>query len=69
MSPKPAYDALKELIKRKWWTGELKLTTDQAGRVRFRGFLGDYAVESPKGTAEFKVGKAGRVRTTARLHE
>lgn len=65
MSPKPAYDALTELIKGKWWTGELKLTTDQAGRVRFRGFLGRYVVESDKGKAEFELRDSGNRRVAA----
>ena len=42
MTPKPAYEALTRLIKGKWWTGEAKLTTDAAGKVRFRGYLGAY---------------------------
>jgi endo-1,4-beta-xylanase len=43
MSPKPAYEMLRELIKRKWWTGH-ELKTDRAGGALFRGTLGDYRV-------------------------
>jgi GH35 family endo-1,4-beta-xylanase len=41
MSPKPAYDALLELIKGKWWT-ETTLRSGADGTASFRGFLGDY---------------------------
>ncbi|MHB8951891.1 MAG: endo-1,4-beta-xylanase [Pirellulaceae bacterium] len=41
LTPKPAYTALRELIKTQWWT-RAQLTTDAEGRVAFRGFLGDY---------------------------
>ena len=43
MSPKPAYNVLHDLIKKKWWTRQ-ELTTDQAGKARFRGTIGDYRV-------------------------
>ena len=43
MSPKPAYEALKGLIKGKWWTtAEIKSGPD--GAARLRGFLGNYRV-------------------------
>src|SRR5208283_627808 len=43
MSPKPAYEALKRLIKGKWWTrAELKSGPD--GTARLRGFLGEYRI-------------------------
>jgi endo-1,4-beta-xylanase len=41
MTPKPAYDVLKELIKDRWWT-RAELTTDTNGSAPVRGFLGDY---------------------------
>ena len=43
LKPKPAYTALKDLIKNQWWT-RAELTTDADGRVAFRGFLGEYKV-------------------------
>ena len=43
MSPKPAYEALKGLIKGKWWTtAEIKSGPD--GVARLRSFLGSYRV-------------------------
>ena len=41
MSPKPAYERLAELIKREWWT-KTSNTTDQQGRMAWRGFYGRY---------------------------
>lgn len=48
LSPKPVFTALERLIRHEWWTGPLALTTDAAGQVTFRGFLGDYAVTAGK---------------------
>ncbi len=50
MTPKPAYDELKKLIKGKWWTTvELKTGTD--GSAALRGFLGDYRITVRAGEA------------------
>ncbi|MEP0842627.1 MAG: endo-1,4-beta-xylanase [Phycisphaerae bacterium] len=43
MSPKPAYDALKALIKGRWWTKQ-EAVVGADGEVRFRGFLGAYRI-------------------------
>jgi len=43
MKPKPVYDAMRRLIRQKWWTG-LELATDRDGRASFRGFKGTYRV-------------------------
>ena len=43
MTPKPAYDELKRLIKGKWWT-TADVTTDEKGESKVTGFLGDYTV-------------------------
>lgn len=43
-TPKPAYDALRELIKDRWWLAPTTARTDADGRVGVEGFLGDYAV-------------------------
>jgi len=43
MSPKPAYDTLRKLIKEKWWTRK-SAKTDSNGEAGFRGTLGDYKV-------------------------
>jgi len=67
MSPKPAYEALRTLIRKQWWTGELKLTTDSAGRARFRGFLGEYVVRAGRKEGSFVLPRPGRVSRTVRL--
>ncbi|MDR0327172.1 MAG: endo-1,4-beta-xylanase [Planctomycetaceae bacterium] len=41
MSPKPAYDVLKKLIKEKWATN-VTLKTDGTGETTFRAFRGEY---------------------------
>ncbi|MCD6365150.1 MAG: endo-1,4-beta-xylanase, partial [Planctomycetes bacterium] len=69
MSPKGAYEALKQLVKGKWWTGELKLVTDPKGRAKFRGFLGDYTVRAGKSAGALSLAKAGKTVRTARLDQ
>ena len=59
MSPKPAYIALKKLIKGDWWTPPTKLKTDAKGRTTFRGHLGTYRLRTESGFAEFVVLKHG----------
>ena len=67
MSPKPAYEGLRKLIKGTWWTADQQLTTDAAGKVKFRGFLGDYVAESGTAKGEFSVGEAGARRVPVSL--
>ncbi|MFH1716211.1 MAG: endo-1,4-beta-xylanase [Planctomycetota bacterium] len=45
MTPKPAYDELKRLIKGEWWTNT-QATSRAGGEASFRGFLGDYQVST-----------------------
>jgi len=45
MSPKPAYDVLKDLIKNKWWTRE-KCIVASDGTVRLRAFFGQYKISA-----------------------
>lgn len=56
MTPKPAYHALKKLIKTDWWT-TTTLTTGAKGQATFRGFRGDY---------ELIVTAPGRTRKAAK---
>jgi len=53
MSPKPVYDQLKRLIHQEWKTA-LHATTDNDGRITFRGFCGKYrlVIVTPKGKIE-----------------
>ncbi len=43
LTPKPAYERLRNLIKGKWWT-RLTVRTSSEGQATFRGFLGDYKI-------------------------
>lgn len=68
MSAKPVYDALKRLIKGRWWT-ETRLETGADGRASFRGFLGDYRVRVTRSgkkaiVREFSLDRNGPNRWT-----
>ena len=54
-TPKPAYDALRHLVKDEWWLGPTVLRTDDAGRVAVRGWLGDYEVTAGGSTSTFAL--------------
>ncbi|MFI2104972.1 endo-1,4-beta-xylanase [Isoptericola sp. NPDC019693] len=41
-TPKPAYDALRSLVRGAWWTGPTPARTDAHGRVEVAGFAGRY---------------------------
>ncbi|NTW41965.1 MAG: 1,4-beta-xylanase, partial [Cellulomonadaceae bacterium] len=43
-TPKPAYLALRDLIKGRWWLEPTTVRTDDEGRIGVQGFLGDYRV-------------------------
>ena len=56
-TPKPSYDALHGLVKGDWWLAPTTMRTDDAGRVRLRGWFGDYEVRGPGGSAGFALGR------------
>jgi endo-1,4-beta-xylanase len=64
MSPKPAYERLLSMIKGEWWTGRQVLTTDDHGRVMFRGFLGQYTLAVGDAITTFNLPHPGRVVVT-----
>lgn len=66
-TPKPAYEALHSLIKGEWWLPPTTLVTDDDGRVRFSGFLGDYEVSAAGRSAAFTLGTAGEAAAEATL--
>jgi endo-1,4-beta-xylanase len=43
-SPKPAYDALRRLVKEEWWVAPTEVRTDADGRLTVRGWSGTYRV-------------------------
>ncbi|WP_433796703.1 endo-1,4-beta-xylanase [Actinoplanes sp. CA-252034] len=59
-TPKPAYHALRDLVKGEWWLAPTTLRTDHAGRVEVRGFLGDYRLNCDGRAASFALTAAGR---------
>lgn len=67
MTPKPAYLALRKLIREEWWTGPLTLKADRSGKVEFRGFLGEYVVESRDATADLQLTAPGELDLSIKL--
>jgi endo-1,4-beta-xylanase len=66
-TPKPAYEALRGLVKGEWWLPAARLRTDGAGRVEVRGFLGDYEVRCAGRTVPLAITTPGKAETTLRL--
>ena len=48
-TPKPAYDALRGLVRGQWWLPPTTLRTDDDGTVEVRGFAGRYTVSAGVG--------------------
>ena len=62
VSAKPAFEALESLIKGDWWLPPTVMVTDEQGRVRFSGWLGEYEVERDGGRpAGFSLTAPGEV--------
>jgi GH35 family endo-1,4-beta-xylanase len=57
-TPKPSFEALHALVKGDWWLKPTTMGTDDQGRLRFTGFLGNYEIST-----------AGRTATTFRLDQ
>jgi endo-1,4-beta-xylanase len=70
MTPKPAYEELKRLVKDKWWT-RTQATVDPEGKAGFRGFFGEYEVTARVGgralTGTFRFDRSVRKATELRL--
>ena len=60
-TPKPAYRALRGLIKDQWWLGPTKVRTDADGRLGVEGFVGDYRVTAGDRSGTLTVGSGGGV--------
>ncbi|MGJ7440931.1 endo-1,4-beta-xylanase [Aquipuribacter sp. MA13-6] len=58
-TPKPSFHALRDLLKREWWVAPTTLRTDDAGRVRVRGLLGDYRVSGNGWSSTCALGASG----------
>jgi len=44
-TPKPAYDALRRLVKDEWWLAPTTVRTSSSGQLPVSGFLGTYSVD------------------------
>jgi endo-1,4-beta-xylanase len=64
---KPAYDALRGLVKGEWWLAPTRLRTNDAGRVEVRGFLGEYQLHCAGRTAAFTIATSGEAVTTVQV--
>lgn len=58
-TPKPAYDALRELIHEEWWVRDEVLRADADGVLTVQGFAGDYRLELDGETVEFTIPRGG----------
>ena len=54
-TPKPAYDALRELVRGRWWLPPTTVVTDASGSVEVSGLPGRYAVEVAGTRTEVEV--------------
>jgi GH35 family endo-1,4-beta-xylanase len=61
-TPKPAYDALRGLVKGDWWLEPTSMRTDDAGRLTVRGWFGDYDLTVGATTASFALDGSGQVQ-------
>ncbi len=67
LSNKPAYDELMNLVKGEWWLAPTKMVTDDQGKLRFDGFLGDYTVSWNDKTVNFSLDEAGSTAAEIRF--
>ncbi|MFN8075555.1 MAG: endo-1,4-beta-xylanase [Kineosporiaceae bacterium] len=58
-TPKPSYEAMHRLVKGEWWLPATTLRTDDAGRLEFAGFLGEYDVTVAGRTAALTLDTPG----------
>lgn len=65
-TPKPAYDALRELVTRDCWLAPTTAVTDADGRVTIGGMPGRYTVEVAGTTTTVEVTDAGTETVTVR---
>ncbi|HEY4269198.1 MAG TPA: endo-1,4-beta-xylanase [Galbitalea sp.] len=61
-SRKPAFEALHSLIADEWWMAPTEFRTDDSGRLRIDGFLGDYCMTVDGRSAPFRLDGNADVR-------
>ena len=57
-SPKPAYDALRDLVKGEWWVPPTTVRADADGAVAVSGFRGSYVARARGVEVEFRLSGA-----------
>jgi hypothetical protein len=63
-TPKSAYNALFQLIKKDWWLAPTRLATDASGQFYFSGFLGEYEVSLGNQKTIFSLTEKGAARVS-----
>jgi endo-1,4-beta-xylanase len=58
-TPKPAYAALRHLIKGEWWLPETSIVADDDGRIVVDGFAGEYRVRTAGAEATIDLRESG----------
>jgi endo-1,4-beta-xylanase len=66
-TPKPAFDALHDLVKGDWWLAPARLMTDDDGRLEFTGFLGEYECSWGGASTTVVLDRPGPCTMDARL--
>ncbi|HEX2993234.1 MAG TPA: endo-1,4-beta-xylanase [Anaerolineales bacterium] len=66
-SSKPAYDELLKLVKGEWWISPTRLVTDENGKIRFDGFLGDYELAFDGRKSQFSLAKGNATTIEVQL--
>ncbi|MBN1846511.1 MAG: endo-1,4-beta-xylanase [Sedimentisphaerales bacterium] len=73
MSPKPAYERLRRLIKHDWWTGPRQHRLPADGTIPIEGFYGTYEVSAQAGdrrlTGTFRLDRDASGHVAVRLSE
>jgi GH35 family endo-1,4-beta-xylanase len=60
-TPKPAYEALLQLVKGEWWLPPTEMVTDATGKIQFTGCLGDYELTCQGERRAFALEKPGEI--------
>lgn len=63
-TPKPSFDALRDLIKGQWWLAPSTVLSDDEGRVRIDGFPGAYRISVDGLTATVELGRTEDLTAT-----
>lgn len=66
-TPKPGYEALRGLIKGRWWLEPTTFVADESGSVQVSGFLGDYEVRSGGAAGTVRLERTGSIEVRAEL--